>query len=184
MARPESTASQTAAIAAGDAAAFAAFYDAWFDAAYALARAVSRRDESFCLDVVQDVMLKVVRRMRPLSTEAEVSAWMTRAVAGAVVDRVRSEQRRQRREQRAAEVSAPADDFWRGLEQQECAAWLQVRLGELPAVERELVAARFSGDGSVTAASVALGLSADAAHGRLRRCLLRLRRAAREWLDG
>lgn len=178
-----STRALCAAIAAGDPAAFAVFYDAWFDATFALARAFARRDESFHLDVVQDVMLKVVRSLPVLATEAAVSAWMARAVCSTVVDRLRSEQRRERRERRAAAERSDVDDCvpWRGLQAGERTAWLRDRLLELPGVERKLVEARFFGDGSVAAAGQALGLSADAAQGRLRRCLLRLRRAAMEW---
>jgi RNA polymerase sigma-70 factor, ECF subfamily len=177
------TSQWTGAIAAGDAAAFAAFYDAWFDPTFALARTIARRDESFHLDVVQDVMLKVVRSLPVLATEAAVSAWMTRTVCRTVVDRLRSEQRRHRREQRAAAARSVADaDAWSGLQAGEWAAWLRARLSELPGIERELVEARFFGGGSVAAAAHALGLSANAAHGRLRRCLDRLRRAAMDWI--
>ena len=58
------TAPLTALIARGDERAFATFYELWFDRALALARSISRRDESFCLDVVQDCMLRVVRMKR------------------------------------------------------------------------------------------------------------------------
>ena len=60
----------TAAIARGDPTAFGRFYELWFDPALALARSISGRDESFCLDVVQDCMLRVVRSMKPLATES------------------------------------------------------------------------------------------------------------------
>jgi len=185
MADTAGTAALTARIARGDEVAFGAFYDAWFDAAYGLARAVSRRDESFCLDVVQEVMARVVRRMPALGSESAVQAWMTTAVARAVVDRVRGEQRRKHREQRAAAArgDATAGDLSLPLLADERAAWLGARLAELPAIERELVRARFADGESVTAVAHAMGIGADAAHGRLRRALERLRRAARAWFD-
>lgn len=175
----------TAAIAAGDSAAFGAFYDAWFDAVYALARAVSRRDEAWCLDVVQDVMLKVSRALPVLDTDAAVSAWLSRAVVRTVIDRRRSEQRRLRREQHIAAARAAVDlpaDLPVELAVGERAQWLRAQLAGLPAVERDLVEARFLDGGSVTTTAAALGMTADAAHGRLRRCLQRLQRAAAEWL--
>lgn len=182
------TAGLTAAIAAGDETAFGAFYDAWFDATFALARAVSRRDEAFCLDVVQDVMLKVATRMPPLANEAAVQAWMRATVAAACIDRLRAEQRRQRRERGAAEQAADRavlpEDGLAVLVRGERAAWLEQQIAALPAIERELLRARFDGAGSVTAAAAARGLGADQAHGRLRRCLRRLRVAAQEWWDG
>ena len=110
---------------------------------------------------------------------------MTTAIARAVVDRLRGEQRRRRREQRAAAARGDATpgDLSLPLLADERAAWLGARLAELPAVERELVRARFADGASVTAVAQAMGLGADAAHGRLRRALERLRRAAREWFD-
>ena len=63
-------------IAAGDEAAFAAFYAAWFSPTLALARGACRRDEAFCLDVVQDVMLAAAKKMPALPTEASIGAWL------------------------------------------------------------------------------------------------------------
>ena len=64
----------------------------------AKARSITRRDEAFCLDVVQDVMMIVVKKMPRLETEAALRAWMARTVSRAVTDRLRSEARRRRRE--------------------------------------------------------------------------------------
>jgi RNA polymerase sigma factor (sigma-70 family) len=175
----------TRRIANGDPAAFAAFYEQWFDAAFVLARTASRRDESFCLDVVQDVMLRVADRMPPLADDAAVGAWMSRTVYTAVLDRLRGERRRQRREQavaaRAADArAAPADGAVLADEQR---GWLLQKLAALPAADRALVEARFGTAATVAAAGREFGWSDDAAHGRLRRVLGRLRRAAREWFD-
>lgn len=174
------------AIAAGDEAAFAAFYTAWFPAALALARASSRRDEAFCLDVVQDVMLAVARRMPALRDERAVRAWMTTAVWNAWTDRLRQEQRRQRREQRvgAQQAQAAAAEPWTVLLAGEREQWLAARVAELPASDQALLAARFGESTSVAAAGAAFGLCEDAAHGRLRRVLQRLRQRAAEWWHG
>ena len=94
--------SLTRAIARGDTEAFGEFYEAWFDRTFAMARSVSRRDESFCLDIVQDTMLRVVRYMKPLATEESLGNWMGRAVLSATIDRLRREKRRPEREREAA----------------------------------------------------------------------------------
>lgn len=174
------------AIAAGDEAAFASFYAAWFPATLALARAASRRDEPFCLEVVQDVMFAVCRRMPALRDERAVRAWMTKAVWNATTDRVRNERSRERRERVAADTRAELVDAepWLALAAGEQAQWLHARLAELPASDRALLAARFGDGTSVTAAGAAFGLSEDGAHGRLRRALARLRNLATEWWHG
>jgi RNA polymerase sigma-70 factor (ECF subfamily) len=181
-AEPEPSWPLTAAIHKGDEAAYARFYELWFDRVFALARRVSRRDESFCLDVVQECMLRVVRGMRPLRSEASVSAWMARTVFTVAVDHIRAEERRARRERAAAahrsdEVAPPS------LDADEQRAWLRARLMELPERDRELILLRFSGDETLAAVGAAQGITGHAAHGRIFRILARLRRAAEGLFD-
>jgi RNA polymerase sigma-70 factor (ECF subfamily) len=169
-------------IAAGDERAYEQFYQAWFASTLALARASSRRDEAWCLDVVQDVMLNVARRMPALDSDERLRAWMARAVVNAVVDRSRAESRRSRRERAVADVAPTlADEPWFELAEGERQQWLQQSVAALPATDQALLQARFGGASSVTAAADALGISPDAAHGRLRRALHRLRQKAAEW---
>src|SRR5690606_3993650 len=49
----------TSAIARGDTEAFAQFYEIWFDRLVHMTRSITGRDESFCLDVTQDAMLRI-----------------------------------------------------------------------------------------------------------------------------
>lgn len=171
-------------IAAGDEAAFTAFYEHWFAPTLALARAASRRDEGFCLDVVHEVMLTAARKLPALRDEAAVASWLGKVVFRRVTDLRRQEQRRLRREQRATTVAERPDEPepWLGLAAVERDRWLGERLAELGEADRALLLARFGGGGSVTAVGATLGLGADAAHGRLRRVIQRLRQKAAEWL--
>ena len=59
----------TAAIASGDSEAFARFFGAWFDWMRREAARTTARDEAFCLDVVQDSMMRVIRCLKPMSTD-------------------------------------------------------------------------------------------------------------------
>jgi DNA-directed RNA polymerase specialized sigma24 family protein len=61
--------------------------------------------------------------------------------------------------------------------------WLLQKLAALPAADRALVEARFGTAATVAAAGREFGWTDDAAHGRLRRVLGKLRRAAKEWFD-
>ncbi len=172
-------------IAVGDEAAFAAFYAAWFAPTLALARAACRRDEGFCLDIVQDVMLLVARKLPALPTDAAVGAWMTRTIRRTAIDRLRSEGRRQRRERAVDQDAGPAPlEPWHELAGHEQRDWLQACLADLAPADQMLLAARFGGASTVADAGAQFGLSADAAHGRLRRVLERLRRKAAEWWHG
>ncbi|HEB52027.1 MAG TPA: sigma-70 family RNA polymerase sigma factor [bacterium] len=175
----------TRRIRAGDEAAFTRFYELWFAPALALARAVSRRDEHWCLDVVQDVMMAVAERIPVLGSDEQLRAWLARSVVNAVTDRVRSEQRRERRERcTASAADDPAEEPWQQLAADERRQWLLASVAELSLTERDLLTARFGGLGTVTEVAARLGISADAAHGRLRRALVGLRRRAREWWHG
>lgn len=171
----------TERIAVGDECAFASFYEAWFASTLALARAVSRRDEPWCLDVVQDVMLTVARKMPKLASQEALRAWMTRTVVNAVTDRSRSEQRRRRREEAVAAAANEVGDPFGELCDQERLTWLTASVAALPQADQALLEARYGQASNVTAAADAYGLNADQAYGRLRRALNKLRQQASKW---
>jgi len=127
-------------------------------------------------------MLKVSQRIPSLRTEAAVSSWMMQTVCSSTIDRLRREARLRRRERRAAAARDEVPDPVAEALGREQSRWLEGQLAQLSGTDRKLVEARFGGDGTVAAAAAALGLGANAAHGRLRRCIERLRRAARDWI--
>lgn len=170
-------ASLTRSIASGDRDALGAFFEAWFDRIVALARLTSGRDESFCLDAAQEVMLRVARAMKPLPDEGALAAWVVRATRSAVTDLVRSQGRRGTRERAVARdatlvPSAPAAEL---------ADWLRREFDALPEEDRALVTLRVQSGATLDQAGASLGMSGDAAHGRVRRALDRMKRSAQEW---
>lgn len=172
-------------VAAGEERAFAEFYSLWFASTLALARAISRRDESWCLDVVQDVMLTVANKLPKLASEVALRAWMIKTVCSHVTDRNRSEARRRRREQAAAgQAPVAVVEPWSDLSDEERLSWLSHAVSELPEQDRALVRARFGEASTVAHTAGLLGISSDAAHGRLRRALDRLRQRAAEYWYG
>ncbi len=173
----------TAAIARGEEEPFRAFYQAWFGRVTALALAISRRDEAFALDIAQECMLRVARKMKPLRSEASVQAFMHRLVFTVTMDQLRAEKRRRRREEHVAMGRAealPSHDH--ELLDREQMTWLRGHLAHLEPGDVSLLLARYANDRSVAALARELGLSENAAHGRVRRLLLRLSDAAREWI--
>ena len=173
----------TGAIKSGDEAAFGTFYELWFDRCFAMATRITRRDENFCLDIVQDSMMRVLERIPRLDDEAAVAAWMSRVVFSTSIDRLRSDQRRVRREQGAARHEAdPGTPGERLLEEREELEWLAARLAELPVDDQRLILERFAHDKTLAEVGASIGITVHAAHGRLRRILLRLRERAEAWL--
>jgi RNA polymerase sigma factor (sigma-70 family) len=162
-------------MARGDRAALGEFYEQWFDWAFGLARSLTRRDESFCLDVVQEAMLRVVRRVRAMGSEADLARWLTRVVHTVALDLLRQESRRAAREGRRRPGAAPGTS----PELAERIAWLRARLANLPAPDGWLVWLRLARGATLDQAGQAAGLTGDAAHGRIRRAVSRLREAGK-----
>ncbi|MHC5002469.1 MAG: RNA polymerase sigma factor [Planctomycetota bacterium] len=171
----------TRAIAAGDAETFARFYEERFDRLYRHARAVTGRDEAFCLDVVQDAMMKVIRSMRPMDSEPELAAWLRRVVRSVAVDRIRADDRRRRREQ------GPRPDAADGLTGEtfggERRQWLVRELAGLEGSVATMLTQRFRFGWSLRRIAAAAGLSIGAVDGRINRAVSSLRRQAKERFD-
>jgi RNA polymerase sigma factor (sigma-70 family) len=181
--------SLVAAISRGDTGALSVFYETWFDGAFDTARSVTRRDESFCMDIVQDAMLRAIRSLRPslgLREKGDLDRWMTRVVHTTALDHLRRESRRLARQTRRASDEAhrragtgqsePSD----AAELSEQIQWLRARLDELTQSDRELLALRFSHEHSLESSGRASGMTGAAAHGRIRRLLERLRGSTKE----
>ncbi len=173
------TAHTTRAISRGDALAFELLYRAWFERLFALARSITRRDDAFCLDITQDVMLRAARKLPALESEAQLAAWFTRACISAAVDMLRRDARRARREQRHAtprdpHTPPPPEDL----------AWLRARLDDLSPDDLTLLTQRIAQGLTLKQAGASIGLGEQAAHGRIRRALHKLRQLSHEvWHD-
>jgi RNA polymerase sigma factor (sigma-70 family) len=99
---PDDTPQLTRDIASGNPEAFAQLYRARFDEMYRWARRATGRDEAFCLDVVQDAMMRIIRSLKPLQSERQLRGYLRAATQSCALDRLRSERRRRERERRAA----------------------------------------------------------------------------------
>ena len=169
----------TGAVASGDGEAFARFYEAWFDRAYAMARRACGRDESFCLDVVQESFVKMIRRMRRMESEAALGAWVRRVVTRTAYDMLREERRRGAREAARGGVGSGAASR-EGVE--DAAArlrWLEEELGRMKKEEAELVLARHRFGWTLSAIGGVFGLAPGAVDGRVGRIVGRLRARAK-----
>jgi RNA polymerase sigma factor (sigma-70 family) len=167
-------AAATRAAARGDAAAFELIYRLWFARVLAFARALTKRDESFCLDITQDVMLRAARRLPVVESEAELGAWFARVCVSAAVDMVRRESRRRRREHACARPQAGEPVSAEEL------GWLRERMSELAIDDQALIMQRLGQGLTLKQAGASVGISEQAAHGRVRRALAKLRAMARE----
>jgi RNA polymerase sigma factor (sigma-70 family) len=175
---PDDTQALTTAMAAGDAAAVAVFYRAQFDFMYAAARRATGRDESFCLDVVQDATLRIVRTVRPVATLPQLRAWVRLVVQTTAYDRLRADARRTRREAEVV-VGHPAESTLADDRQ----TWLVRQLARLDAELVRLIDLRYDRNWTLARIAESLGLSIGTVDGRLRRAIQHLRDLASEQCD-
>lgn len=172
-------ASLTAAVSKGDAAAVEAFYRRYFDWLYAEARRATRRDESFCLDVVHDAVLKIVRTIRPVAKEPQLLTWLRLVVQTVAFDLIRGERRRSKRETNRRD-SSPTTNAAVEVEHGEQTNWLREQLTLLDPHIVQLIELRYTHRWTLQRIAQRLGLSVGTVDGRLRRALERLREAAVE----
>ncbi len=178
----------TSAIASGDTEAFACFYRDWFDRACSEARRATGRDESFCLDVVQDAMMRVIKSIKPIENEAALATWMRLTIQSCAYDRLRQEGRRRRREQEVQPATTAADEDAgttdsggiRDRELDERLVWLRRELDACDDRTITLLTMRHRFGWTLAQIGTALGLKPGAVDGRLRRTLDALRQRAKE----
>ncbi len=177
----ETTENLTRAMARGEEPAITEFYRRFFDLLYRTARQVSGRDESFCLDIVQDATLRIVRTIRPVQTEAQLAAWLRLIIQTTTYDALRREQRRRAREE--AQAGAVCSDMSGEVGTRphaERLAWLRGELAALDPGLVRLLELRYGEGWTLARLGQLLGLSAGAVDGRLRRALTHMRSRAGE----
>jgi RNA polymerase sigma-70 factor (ECF subfamily) len=182
---PDEIEQLTAAMSRGDRRAVAAFYERYFGLLFQFAQAATRRrrDEHFCLDVVQDAVLRIVRTIKPvMGGEGQLVAWLRLVVQSTAYDLLRSEQRRTKRESqyRPSDVH---DEITNGAELAEQLAWLRCELGRLDPRIVELIELRYEKRWTLAAIGARFGVSAGTIDGRLRRAVDHVRERAREVFD-
>lgn len=163
-ARPSLRLAQAAG--AGNANAIGVFYEARFDLVYGAARRVSGRDEHFCLDVVQETFVRVMRSraaLARLTDEEHVDRWLLAVTNSVTLDLLRGERRRAKRERA---VAGEEKSGFAGADERIAA--IERELAALPAMDRELLMMRSSGM-TIGAIAEAVGATVGTVHGKLRR---------------
>ncbi len=166
-------------LARGDHAALTALYHAWFPRALGLARAMTRRDESFCLDVVQETFVRIIDhapRLNRLAACDDLDRWIAAVVRSAAIDLLRRDLRRMHREQAVRRGSA-ADLSRHDRPSSEDVLAL---IADLKPDDRELLLLRFGRGTTLNGAARAVGTTVGAAYGRIRRALERLGESLQE----
>jgi RNA polymerase sigma-70 factor (ECF subfamily) len=168
----------TRRFAAGDSQAFAQFYDTFFDLMYCEACRLSGRDESTCLDLVHESMLKAIRSIRPTESDAQLRAWCRSVVKSVTYDWLRREMRTR---------SAPLESMneldhteSESLEREARWRWIEEQIQKEPADLQRLFALRYRWGWTLERIARRLGVKTGAVDGKLRRAIEQLRAKAQE----
>lgn len=165
---PIDIAAITRDIVRGNHAQFDVFYSRWFTLAYFVARACTRADESTCLDVVQDAMLRVIKSIPIMHTVADVDRWLAQVTRRVAIDHMRRNARAAARDAIAVPVvtvATASDELAR----------LSRAFATLDPRDAEILMLRFAGGLTLEQLAQVTDGSKDAAHGRVRRALTKLR---------
>jgi len=167
----------TRAIRAGDTDAFAVLYDATFDLMLAQARRCTGRDEAFCLDVVQDACMRIIKSIRPLPSRRALERWLGVVVRSCAYDRLRSECRRRRRELKHPVHKLHDESMIEQNEDREqLLIWLGAQMRALPDADLRLLSWRYRMGWTLERIGRVLRISPGAVDGRLARLLRQFRR--------
>lgn len=154
--------------------AFTALVHRHLDLVYAAALRRTGGDAHRAADVTQDVFTALARQAQALRQHPALSGWLHAATRNVAIDLMRSEQRREQRQQVALELettqSAPGEPSWDRLR-----PVLDAAIDELPDPDRLAVVLRFLERRAFAEIGAVLGVSEDAARMRTERALDKLR---------
>lgn len=193
-------------MASGDVAAFELFFETFHDRMLQVAHFATGRDESVCMDIVQEAMLKSMRSMRPIENRRRLEGFVQAVTRSVAYDWLRRETRQNRLlERRALEIemqghgataedaaSQPSDGRERVatgeasgyLDDAVQMAWLESQLQALDPQLQQLIHWRYRLGWTLQRIAETVGLKPGAIDGRLRRAVERLRLRAEEEFDG
>jgi len=164
----------TRSVASGDPDAVARLYEAKFAYVFAMVKRSGGLNDEDAMDVLQDVMLKVIRTIRPVRSERALDAFLTRVSRSCAYDHLRKKLRQVKREQTHVTHGLIALTADARLAQEEALAALRRELGGLDRVTRDIIDMRYRASMTLAVIGGHLGMSPGAVHGRLRRGLMKM----------
>ena len=158
----------------GDEACFVAFHDSYYDRLYAYLMILSRGDEALSAELVQDVMLKVVRHPRLFNSEPELWNWLRRVAKNGFLDHCRK-LARQAPTSALTEQIAHEDDALEEQDRLRLTEKLTVCLTQLPPGDAALIQDYYEHGFSQNQLAARLHTSAKAVTSKLARLRSRLK---------
>ena len=167
--------------------AFTKYYETFFDTMFATVKRTTGCDEATCLDIVQDAMVKAIRKMKPMQSRDQTAAWTVVVAKTTAYDYLRSENRRKQLTNTSSVVPLDREalaDVEVGLESAARLAWAEEQLQHLPADLKSMVDLKYRMGWTLKQIANKFGLKTGAVDGQIRRAIERLKsQAAKEFDD-
>jgi RNA polymerase sigma factor (sigma-70 family) len=154
---------------------FARLVERHLDLVYATALRIVGGDVMLAQDAAQAVFMDLARKARTLTHRTDLTGWLYRSACFAAAKLVRSERRRQVREQEAHQMQEQSSDPHPEPDWDALWAVLDEVMLELRESDREALLLRYFRGGSLADVGNKLGLNENAARMRVERALERLR---------
>ena len=163
--------------------AFAKYYEAFFDTMFLTVKRATGCDESTCLDIVQDAMVKAISKMKVLESRDQTTAW-TKVVAKTTAYDFLRRQTRQRKLAESLLDSGEAEDV-DGSETEAAAriGWIEEQLQQLPAELSSMIGMKYRMGWTLRQIGEKFGLKTGAVDGKIRRAIDDLKTRALEEFD-
>jgi len=173
----------TEEIIAGNREALATLYHNYFRFIFNEAKRAGCTDESLCLDIVHEVMLRIMHSMRiPFQYEPSLINWIRRITYSVTYDHYRKETSRKSRENKKYQSSQTTDQDEitntpsQTRDKQEQLNWLRIKIAELDDHQSTLIVLRYRFNWTLDKIAKSLGLSTGAVDGRINRILAKIRK--------
>ncbi len=166
----------------GDPLDFQRFYNHFFQRIYQQIRRTTGRDEATCLDILQEVMVKVIRGIPVIDDADRMAAWVSVVTRTTTYDWLRRELRAGRYDERQP-TDTSADGHCAPPERLDDRArvlWLEQQLNSLPHSTRRMIALRYRLGWTLKQVAQHFGLKTGAVDGRIRRALNCLQQQAKQ----
>ena len=164
----------------GDQQAFAEYYNVFFETMFATVKRTTGCDEATCLDIVQDAMVKAIKKMKVLETRTKTEAWTRTVAKTTAFDYLRRQSRRRKLVERLSEVIAkPRQEE---IDASARLIWVEEQLQQLPTELRSMIGLKYRMGWTLQQIGQRFGLKSGAVDGKIRRAIKNLnQRASREF---
>lgn len=174
----------TLRIRQGDADSFSIFYDFYFDFCFQTTSQIVSQDEATTLDIVQEVMMKVISNIPKRISDDEIRSWLYRVCKNRCLDWIKHTKRdrekliRFRDTQRISNLYEKEDKLQQ--DRRENLEWIETQLSRVPEETQEMLRLRFENGWTLQRIAKQFGQKVGAVDGKIRRLIQSISREFRK----